>query len=252
MKILLLSDLHLEFADLDISPPPDADVLVLAGDIANGDWGIQWAREWFPDGPIVYVAGNHEFYGWDRSATLTLLRKTAARHDVAFLDNDEAIINGVRFLGATLWTDFRLFGDHSVDSAMRYAAVGIRDFDVISEKGRRFAPEDTLLLHQESVGWLQDRLAEPHHVGPTVVVTHHAPSRGSLADRFAKDLLSAGFVSRLEHLMGVPSLWLHGHTHDCFDYLVEGSGDRSTRVVCNPRGYWNENFDFDAEKIIEI
>ena len=105
MKIRVLSDLHLEFADW--SPPPaDADVIVLAGDIHIGVRGLEWARQQFPATPIVYVAGNHEFYGGQMRQVTAALREAADRLGVHLLDADELVLGGARFLGATLWTDF--------------------------------------------------------------------------------------------------------------------------------------------------
>lgn len=96
MKILILSDLHLEFASF--SPPPkEVDVVVLAGDIWKKDLGIYWARETWPHTEIIFVAGNHEFYHNDRHAVLSLLRKAAEDTGVHFLDDDEVVINGTLF-----------------------------------------------------------------------------------------------------------------------------------------------------------
>ncbi len=109
-----------------------------------------------------------------------------------------------------------------------------------------FTPEQSIALHEASVRWLSAKLAEPF-LGQTVVVTHHAPSRMSVHPRYATDILSAAFASELDHLMGIPALWIHGHVHDAFDYRFRG-----TRVVCNPRGYAHERNGFDPSLIVEI
>ena len=227
-------------------------MIILAGDIHNADRGLYWARTVWPKHDILYVAGNHEYYGKRRGDVMSMLRLASEKSGVRLLDNDELVIQGVRFLGATLWTDFGLFGWENQAQCMAEAALALNDFRGIREGDALFSPGDALRLHQESRAWLGDRLAEPFD-GKTVVVTHHAPSRGSLADRFEDDPVSACFVSEADSLVHEADLWIHGHTHDSFDYQI---GD--CRVVCNPRGYqWHdrgspENLDFIDDLIIEV
>lgn len=247
MKLHILSDLHVEFAPF-APPPVAADVVVLAGDIHVGVRGIAWARAAFPHQELVYVAGNHEFYRAHWQRLLPQLREEAAKYGVRFLENDQAVIGGVRFLGASLWTDFDYFGAdrrrEAIDCCLGYLA----DFRLINADEDASPDADDGVMrpglapglltpaqfrrrHLESRAWLEAQLRQPHD-GATVVVTHHMPGPGSVAERFRDDLGNAGFASRLEHLMGNAALWIHGHTHDCFDYSSSG-----TRVLCNPRGY---------------
>lgn len=250
MKILTLSDLHLELSSFT-PQVVDVDVVVLSGDIHKGNLGIYWARETWPDKPIVYVAGNHEFYRQDRIKTIENLRSAANEMNVHFLDNDEVIIDGVRFLGCTLWTDFDLFGAERHKECMSLAKDRLSDFSVIEENGFTFTPEDSLRLHNQSRDWLSRKLIGESYDGNTVVVTHHCPSWQSVAPKYQSDLLSACFASRLDKLIGYSSLWIHGHTHESFDYELKG-----TRVICNPRGYVHrgtiENENFDPIKVIEL
>jgi len=244
MRIRVHSDLHLEFKDW--SPPKaDADVVVLAGDIHVGVKGIEWARRSFPAIPIVYVPGNHEFYGEHIHDLTQELVMEGKRLGVDVLDGRSAVVSGVRFLGATLWTDFALGGGdpRSVDRAMADARNGMYDFHVIRYgDNRKFRPTDARAIHLTQVRWLRRQLAEEFG-GTTVVVTHHLPHRRSIHPKYEASNLNPGFVSDLSNLMGSSvSLWIHGHTHESFDYVVNG-----TRVVCNPRGYapmeLNESFD---------
>jgi Icc-related predicted phosphoesterase len=127
----------------------------------------------------------------------------------------------------------------------------MRDFSRVRIGQAPFTPEASAALFARDAAWLERKLAEPH-AGPTVVVTHHAPSRRSVHPRFDGSPLNACFVSDLEHLLdGRACLWIHGHTHDSFDYVVGG-----TRVVCNPRGYAkngvDENPRFDADFCVNI
>jgi Icc-related predicted phosphoesterase len=241
MKIHILSDLHLEFSDRH--PPlsmPDtgADVVVIAGDIDNDTRAFDWAERMFPAQTVLYVPGNHEYYGYELARAADALRERAAQsRNVRLLDNDATVIDGVRFLGSTLWTDFELFGRERIDAAFADSLKHVVDFRAIrSSRGRLLTPQDTIELHRAARDFLERGLAEPFD-GPTVVISHHAPHGGSLHPRWAKHLSSAAFVSDLTALMGKPALWVHGHTHDGFDYTVDG-----TRVIANPMGYRTSNW----------
>jgi predicted phosphodiesterase len=253
MKLNILSDLHLSLGALEI-PRNDADAVILAGDIARPRDAFSWALAF--DKPVLYIPGNHEFYGGSIPGAADELKRLCAGTDIRVLDNDEVVIAGVRFLGTTLWTDFMLFGEGEMrTAAMQQACIFMRDFSRIrvGEAGQAlFTPTDSAALFKLQAEWLEGKLSEPH-AGPTVVITHHAPSRMSIHPRFAGSLLNACFVSDAERLIkkGRACLWIHGHTHDSFDYVLNG-----TRVVCNPRGYakdgTNENPQFDPNFVVEI
>lgn len=252
MKLNILSDLHLGVSGLE-RPRNDADVVVLAGDIARPREAACWALGF--DKPVLYVLGNHEFYGGCIERAAAELKELCAGTQVQVLDDSEVVIGGVRFLGSTLWTDFRLFGEGDARAAAIDEATRLmRDFSRIriGDTGALFAPVDSEALFERHARWLDHRLDTPH-AGPTVVITHHAPSRRSIHPRFAGSRLNACFVSDAEHLAGADRAlwWIHGHTHDSFDYDLHG-----TRVVCNPRGYAkagvNENPRFDPDLTIEV
>ena len=247
MKLHILNDLHVEFDDFFV-PETDADVVILAGDIGVGTGGIDWAAVRIPNKPVIYVAGNHEFYHHEIEL-IEQLKSQAAEH-VHVLDNDEVIIDGTRFLGCTLWTDFLLDGVVAEFTAMRFAKACMPDFRVVKMNGERFEPRDSVSIHNHSRQWIADRLDETF-AGETVVVTHHAPSLKSLHPDFVGNELNPAFMSRMEHLMGGDRvrLWVHGHTHNSFDYDIEG-----TRVVCNPRGYSPKalNPEFHSDLVVEI
>ena len=252
MRLNILSDLHLGFSGFE-RPRTDADVVVLAGDIARPREAAAWALGF--DKPVLYVLGNHEFYGGSLRGTADELKRLVAGSHVQVLDDTEVVRGGVRFLGSTLWTDFQALGDGAAEAAaMAEGQRFMRDFSRIrnDDTDAPFTPADSAALFARHAAWLQGRL-EQTHAGPTVVITHHAPSRGSIHPRFAGSLLNACFVSAAEHLLGgerVP-LWIHGHTHDSFDYVARG-----TRVVCNPRGYAKnglpENVGFDAGFVVDV
>ncbi len=266
MKILLLSDLHMEFNE----PPgmklfgdeliyQDADVVVLAGDIHGGSRGIDWAGKTFPKSlPVIYVAGNHEFYGNDIDWGLDDMRSVAECYShVHFLEKDAVTIGDVTFLGTTLWTDFRIFGDgEHLQTTMRVSKSSIRDFHSIykpsaDNKLRKFEPQDAAALFEENKAWLESEL-EGRDPQKTVVLTHHAPHWNSVHERYRLDDATGAFVSDLTSLMGRAKLWLHGHMHHAIDYTVNG-----TNVVANPRGYrhhdyWWENRDYEPAFLIEV
>ena len=253
MKLNVLSDLHLSQGDLAL-PANDADVIVLAGDIARPVEAVAWALRLGK--PALYVLGNHEYYGGSIEGTAAQLRQLCAGTSIHVLDDAACLIGNVRFVGSTLWTDFRVFGDGQArQAAMDEAARFMRDFTRIRiDEGSQalFTPLHSATLFQRHAAWLAAELARPHD-GPTVVITHHAPSTASINARFKGSLLNACFVSDAGYLLdgSRAQLWIHGHTHDSFDYVLNG-----TRVVCNPRGYArggvNENATFDPNFVIEV
>ncbi|WP_027053227.1 metallophosphoesterase [Mesorhizobium erdmanii] len=252
MKIWLFSDLHLEFADLrQPLTIPDADVCVVAGDLCRAPAnGVHWlGKNIAPAMTCIYVAGNHEFYKGSIKEGLEDGRAAAAQFaGVHFLENDAVVIDGVRFVGATVWTDFRIEGRPHV--AMFHARERMNDFRLIAEQRdpwQRFVPERAFRMHQESRRFIDAALkADPIE---TVVVTHHLPHAKSIPSRFEGDLLNAAFASDLSEVIesGRPALWVHGHTHDSCDYKVG-----STRILCNPRGYDDENTAFDQALVVRI
>jgi predicted phosphodiesterase len=246
MRVRVLSDLHLEFGAIDLPEVP-ADVVVLAGDIHTGTQGLEWARVTFPRLPIVYVAGNHEYYGHAIPALQTTLRAHAAALDITLLENTSVELAGVTFLGCTLWTDFALFGDARL--AGQHAALVMNDYRRIriSPIYRRLQPADTIRWHRRSFQWLSQALAQNR--GPVVVVTHHVPSTRSIAPQYVDDLLTAAFASSCDTLVAASqaALWIHGHTHTAFDYMLG-----KTRVCCNPRGYPGESSGFNPALVVEL
>jgi Icc-related predicted phosphoesterase len=279
MKIKLVSDLHLEFSDINIANYEGCDVLILGGDImvatdlhdhpepnnvvdqaaiANGaglgrrQETAQRFRDFlkrvsfqFPH--VVYVAGNHEFYHgkWNQSL-ITLSDECAKFPNVYFLEAGSKKIDDVTFIGGTLWTDMNK-GDpitlHSVRDMMS-------DFRVIKkdlEGYTNLKPHDTVVRHRHMLGYIKQIVAEKHDE-KFVVVGHHAPSKLSTHEQYAdQHLMNGAYSSDLsEFILDRPQikLWTHGHTHHPFDYMIG-----STRVVCNPRGYegyepesgWNPN-----------
>ncbi|MGB0093632.1 MAG: metallophosphoesterase [Solirubrobacteraceae bacterium] len=250
MRLHVLSDLHREQGML-VPPTVEADLVVLAGDIAAGTSGLQWARAWAAGRPVLYIAGNHEFYGHSMPGLIDELRRAAAGSSVHVLENDELIIDGVRFLGCTLWSDFDFGGPERRAQAMQLCERVVNDYEHITfgPHSRALTPRDTRMLHLSSRRWLASRLAHRYD-GPTVVVTHHAPLIRTRPSAPALRALAGAFASDVTDLMGADrvGLWIFGHTHRVADLEVRG-----TRVISNPYGYPHQLADgFDPSCVIDV
>ena len=258
MKLWIISDLHLEYEELAWPLiAPDADVCVVAGDVMPGcAKAVRWLGENVAlHMPVIFVAGNHEFYG----DFIAEGRKAGAVEEsmwpgVHFLANDAKVLDGVRFVGATLWTDFAYGAKTAADIAWneRSAEGLLPDYRAIH--GKSSLNPDPLTaaqiadMHAYSRGFIEQLLAIPFD-GPTVVVTHHAPHPGSVSEQFRGSGLNPAFVSDLSDVIerGRPELWVHGHMHQSFDYRVGG-----TRIVCNPRGCGTENPGWNPMMVVEV
>lgn len=262
-----MSDLHIGAKDAGAPRPPgdtevpDADLCVIAGDVTDG--AIE-ALEWIAQTialhmPVALVLGNHEFHGETWEVARAESRKVANMIvGVTLLDDDVAIIGGVRFIGGTLWSDYQLHsrGDEALRRrAMAAAKRLMPDHSRIDVQApshgvinRRFSPRDAREAHIKTRAFLDLELAKPFD-GPTVVVTHHAPHPLCIHPRFQDDALSPAFASDLTELINKrrPRLWVHGHVHDPVDVRV---GD--TRIVCNPRGYPDQSSGFDPCLVVKV
>lgn len=237
--------------------PKETDVVILAGDIGKGVHGIKWAKRSFPDVPIIYIAGNHEYYGGDID-DVKKMQGMSKLLGIHFLNNNSVVINGVRFLGCTLWSNIEQWSMAKVKKAVSM----MNDYQYIEAKywwqnndnrtqaakylnvsgqsllGKdKFHPVISYLLHNESVSWLSEQLRKPF-IGKTVVVTHHAPSfKSTVRETSEKRIaLQASYASNMETFISqfsqVIDLWVHGHIHQAVNYQVHGVPVRS-----NPRGY---------------
>ena len=204
MKLQIAGGLHLEFlqrrfpGERLIRPAKGADLLVLAGDIGNGTQAIELFKDW--PVPVLYVAGNHEFYGSEMGQVYADLRAAALGTSITFLDNDAIDFGGVRFLGTTLWTDYRLEFNRTQRQLMENAELRIRDHYTIRCGDGSFTAARALAEHVLSRAWLARELARPYD-GTTVVISHHGPHRLSVHPRYVGEALNAAFVSNLSELL---------------------------------------------------
>ena len=268
MRIQIVSDLHLEFSDINVQNINNADVLILGGDIMvaskvhkpESEYGIRFRdflkRVSFQFPHVVYVMGNHEFYSDGRFFdSIDDMRAACGVHDnVYLLECDTKIIDNVVFVGGTLWTDMNKFDPltlHAVrDMMMDYRAIN-------NDKAgfRRLKPADTVERHRATRDYIV-HVVQENKDKKIVVVGHHSPSFQSCHEQYKHDyLMNGAYHSSLENIMlDNPhiKLWTHGHTHHPFDYVIG-----ETRVVCNPRGYeqpygYSEFTGWDPEKVVEI
>jgi Icc-related predicted phosphoesterase len=255
MRISVFSDLHLEFGKpFTAAPPIGTDVIVCAGDVL--DKGVVPSIEWLaamaePSIPIIFVAGNHEFYRSSMVESIAAANALRDRHpNIHFLDDRDVVIDDVLFAGATFWTDFRLF-NRNPETSMWWAEKGMNDYKRINlskKPFRKFKPIESFRRHGASIKFLSESLGRAD-VRKRVVVTHHAPSPRSISRYFRDDPLSPCYASDCEAFIreAEPDLWVHGHVHHSVDYTVG-----FTRIICNSRGYPGEATGFDPSLVIEI
>lgn len=247
MKLHILSDLHNEFSEYVPGPAArSADVVILAGDIDVGLRGLEWADKAFSC-PVLYVPGNHEFYHHHMEHMLETMRNYKS-DKVTLLDMNEVIISGVRFLGATTWTDFLATGDEAIASLS--AKQRLHDFKYISTGSGKIQPADMIKINSQAKSWLRSKLEE-RFSGKTVVITHHAPLMRSLEHSpHPKSHLEAAFANcwddLFENEIGA-DLWIHGHTHINTNYVIN-----KTCVISNQRGYPGEDTLFNPDLVVDL
>lgn len=272
MKIQLLSDLHLETQpDFRATPAPDAELLVLAGDVGSyqrnsrlrgDDFGLELfspALGTWPV-PVLYVPGNHEYDNLDFDATHARLRDTCARLGITWLERETVVRGGVRFVGTTLWADFDAIalqpGAPSVDTAtlikQRHKAFRAANFYLEkmagTRHGRPFLAEEWRELALQCQDWLRRALDEPFD-GKTVAVTHFAPSLRSADPRYGITPGTAGFCNSLDELFAKADYWLHGHLHCVQHYEAAGCIVRANTLGYERRG---EQVEFRPHYVVEL
>lgn len=232
MNIQLLSDLHFEGhydygrEFIERLDPSETDVLVLAGDIIPVNLGrTAQTLAAFKDkyDYVLYVPGNHEFYGTSIQDGMAMLRSAAMEAGVRLLESYFPVeIGGQRFLGDTMWFPWSVEADDRDNRRMVNDFRLIKDCNPVAfQKNERFR------------AFLGQSLVEGD-----VVITHHMPTPKAIAPRFARSRINCYFVSDMTDLIveRKPALWLFGHTHDGMA-LTEGP----TRLYSNPMGYLGEN-----------
>ena len=257
MKLQILSDLHLETEAFDPEPAAGAELLVLAGDIDSTWAGLQRFAGW--PVPMLMVAGNHEFDGRDLHQAWEPLREACDRAGIRLLQREEAVMSdaagrSVRFLGATRWSDFGLFGDRGRLKAERAAAYYLKKMGATLQ-GQPLDPQALRTEGQACRAWLERALTQPQarSANATVVITHFAPSLRSADPRYGRQPGTASFCNADDDLLPRADLWIHGHLHCRHDYAVDRPGRAPARVVCQARGLVNkgEAAGYDPGRLFE-
>jgi hypothetical protein len=269
MNIQLLSDLHLETHPHFVPEhAPNADALILAGDIGSYQEGSMLVTQGDNDFglarfsprtdlaawpvPVFFVPGNHEYDGMDFEEAHARLQESCARLQITWLHRRVIEMKGVRLIGCTLWSDFEALvpaqGPLTQQLKAREKAERAADFYLrktgTTLDGQPFLSAAVRAQAQADQAWLTQALSEPF-AGPTVVITHFAPSLKSADPRYGLTPGTAGFCNTLDHLLPKANVWMHGHLHCAHDYVHEGC-----RVVANPLGYVrkNEQLAFETRK----
>ena len=249
MRLHVLSDLHIEFGPYS-APVPECDVVVLAGDTHTKTRGPAWARAHFGDRVIIYVAGNHEYYGGALPREDDKLREACEEHGVHFLQMNELVLGDVRFLGATLWTDYDLFGNKSLARFDAQRMMSDHKKIRVTPGYGKLRPAHLEATHWSHRRWLDKKLQEAWE-GSTVVVTHHAPTNLTTMDRFRNARCNPAYASRLEEMIldRNPDVWIHGHTH-----VAKAARIGETRIVSNARGYVGQEHveNFSPDLVIDV
>lgn len=248
MKVQLLSDLHLEFADYQYCPT-DADVVVLAGDINIGTRGVDWAQQQIKDKPVIYILGNHEYYRQTYPKLIDKLKHQAEGSNVFVLENDVLQLDGVNFFGCTLWTDFAVLGDPRL--AGFHCQQVMNDYKKIKRlpSYSKMRSMDIAVIHNTSIRWLDEALKQ-RKGARNVVISHHGPSLLSVPSYDRQDACIPAYVSDLTPFIAEhqPHFWLHGHLHTSTNHIID-----SCRVLCNPKGYPDHpNEQFNARLCFEV
>lgn len=270
MKLQILSDTHNEFLRAPTwtnsstplwggrIPVTDADIVILAGDIDIGAEGVTWATQESErlQKPIIYVPGNHEYYGGELTSIRSSLfecakesqKDTNDKVGVYLLDENEIIIQDVRFLGCTLWSDYKADPKTNQSDAMMFCGSRINDHHVIRYHDKPFTPVEALALHESARDWLKLKLSE-EFTGKTVVISHHGASLACQHKKYSTSPITGAFLSNLDNLIEMADLWICGHSHSNIDTKIN-----VTRLVSNQYGYHGNEVceDFNAEFVIEL
>ena len=252
MKIFPVSDMHLEFHHSPLPPYRGlADVVVCAGDMHTRGRAPKYLRMIYDHQEVIYVAGNHEYYGSSIEEQDELLREECQKYGIHFLQRDKVEIDSVTFVGCTLWSDFQLFGLEQEAEAIAETRRCLNDYHVISfdkKKMRVIKPADTIAIHRQDVTWLHEQFVQKDE--KLVVVTHHGPSIKSIHPAYTEDIVSCGFASALDDMVAASraNYWISGHSH-CAQHFKIGE----TEVYQNCLGYPTEQIDgFDTGLILEL
>jgi len=251
LKVLIMSDVHNEFKPYQISQEAidKVDLIILAGDIHIKDKGYEWIGSQVQDKPVLYVLGNHEYYKKAYPKLINDMKKLDKYPNIHLLENDIFTFNGINFFGATLWTNYKLFGDNRELSTVIYHVENqMNDYKLIRQSPmfRKSRTADMKRIHDQTILSMKSSIDVTQR---NVIITHHAPHVNSIYSQFHDDDVAPAYASDLTEVIKKlnPELWIHGHTHKKSDYFIG-----KTRIISNPKGYPDEENNFVDDFILEI
>lgn len=240
--------MHQEFG-ISLVDFTNIDLLIIAGDLNLGIKGIEWLKANVKHIPVVYVLGNHEYYKGSYPKTLHKIQASAENTNIYVLENKSVIINGITFHGATLWTDFELYGNPTVYGSLCQSQMNDYRLIRLDPSYSKLRSIDTYKMHYHSVKWLENSLTDSV-TDKNIVITHHAPSIKSIPEEFKENPTSSAYASNLESfiLQHKPDYWIHGHIHQPVTYTIG-----NTEIICNPYGYINEKYNgYNPKLVIDV
>ena len=251
MIIQPFNDIHADFVNYNMTVPvhKDTDVVVFAGDVGeNIHLNFAWMNAQAQGKPVVYVLGNHEFYGYDFNKLKALAAEVAEKYpNIHLLDDDKVEIDGVTFIGGTLWTDF----NKECPVKMQIAKQRMQDYRAIKIFDGHYGklmPKHTVAAHKKTVEYIKEEATKAY---PAVIVTHHAPHPLCVHKKYKGDILNDAYFTDLDWLFPqiTAKFWFHGHMHDAVNIKV-----CDTRIVCNPHGYPKFEFDtgFNPNMLVKV
>jgi len=244
---ITISDIHLEW-DLGLQdfskvvPEKIADAIFLNGDIAGGKHALPFIEYLLGlDYKVFYVLGNHEFYGENFTGLIDFW-KSVDMNNFYFLHQNTFEFDNVRIIGAPLWASLGTLEVHpflgitkkdEIDYFVKQHVKEISDFSKIPN----FSMLDMVQLFWADYHFIINELSKKTDK-KTIVMTHHLPTEHSVHEKYKNKKSSHAFFSELSSVIEDYDIryWLHGHTHDSFDYQIH-----NTRIICNPRGYKDIN-----------
>ena len=262
MKLLIYSDLHLEFDGFHPKKEwfDQCDAVIQVGDLHHAPQNIGILKSW--DKPVFFVPGNHDFWNpmvkikhqtlWDPNSSryevrrertinqaLKEMEEATLNSKVQILSNKSVQVNDVRLIGTTLW--------YNADSINSFELKNLNDYyRIFGDSGQFITSSEITQRHYESIEFIKEELAKPFK-GKTVLLTHHPAWVSPEVSK--KESCHRAYGTNLEKIWkGKVDLMVHGHLHANINLQV----DPKTRIICNPRGYPNEPVRLSFQKNLTV
>lgn len=266
------SDIHLEMRKTIpiIKPVKDKNVyLCLCGDIGNPylenyEKFLKIHSELFTH--ILIISGNHEYYSVRNIVSIgetdAMIEKIVSKYkNITYLNKSGLIIDGVKFIGCTLWSDVSSIPDIAEKVMNDYKYIYVKKNKKNNKKNknqdksqnssdekykRLLKASDVCEMNKECIEWIKheiNKFKETDKYKKIIILTHHAPSFSMLNK---SDVYSPCYATNYNDIMGKPvSIWISGHSHHSNHIRIN-----NTLCVSNCMGYPGEKVNYDARKYI--